>query len=238
LQWLLAQTLRGGIYTEKPAITAEFLGRYQTDMIPLSHTVTRTVTAWNYLRVHATHFPGEIFESHSGRILLPCRRAVQYTKQKGMMMHTTFATLMEELMSLSGCTEPHRVSNLLHLEIDDTVYTLMAGQQAHAHQVLYFADYGAIPRNNDRLSIVERLLELNLFMIGAATPSFCINADTGHAILKGQCDLRSTSASALLTALREFSGQAKVWRKTYFLELNKKSSSSPARRLWMAAQPV
>jgi hypothetical protein len=68
------------------------------------------------------------------------------------------------------------------------------------------------------LLALRRLLETNFLMYKGNAPAFVREPVSGHILLLGEVAYATASAQALVDVMCAFASQAKVWRKTFFVE--------------------
>lgn len=133
-----------------------------------------------------------------------------------MIDKTAFRTLAQDLrkqLQLQDAADPDSV-NLL---VEGVPFTLTCNPLWGEDHLLFVCDFGPLP-TGDRVRMLERVLETNLYMFGPNAPTFSINPGTRHLVLMGLLPLQGLTAQALLDALPFYALSAHQWGATGFIE--------------------
>jgi len=74
-----------------------------------------------------------------------------------------------------------------------------------------FCDFGPLPRHQQE-AVMQRLLELNLSLLGEEPPVMAMNRENGHVLLTRRLSLDRLGAAELVNKMKDHAGQAKEWR--------------------------
>lgn len=127
-----------------------------------------------------------------------------------------YKKLIDEICAIAKIPHSPAFYTTADLTVDGVNFTLIDASTALEDALALYCDFGAPPAKN-RVSVLERLLQVNLVMHSVNTPFFAMNSETGHILLGHRIPIEQISALELMTLLTEYAAHAKEWRQTYYL---------------------
>jgi len=127
-----------------------------------------------------------------------------------------FTDLVEDIGKLSGTMLPGADKGRIDMLVDDVGFSLIESIEPGQPSAYHLCDFGVLPIEY-REGTLQRLLEVNYFWYGPASPTFAYNFDDNHVVLMGIVSLASTTAESLLRTFAKHAGLAKEWRRNYLL---------------------
>jgi len=153
--------------------------------------------------------------------------------KKITLMAKDFPALIEDIYRLAKLKKVPRSPRDAVLEVDGVTFTLVDITHLDEDTLAYFCDFGPPPRKENRMEMLQRLLEANLHMFGARKPSFSIDYETGHVLLMGTLSIGKAKPESLLGAFSKYALQAKQWKNGDFPDIpdipKKAKPDSPRR---------
>jgi len=130
---------------------------------------------------------------------------------------SSYSSLIDRLCELCATRPSSESHERCEVTIAGTLFTLIPSVDENGIDgMAYFADVAALPQDQKEV-VAMRLLEANLFLMSRDAPSFCLNPQTGHAVLAGCLALHGItpeSAHDYLTGLAAIAG---AWRESQFM---------------------
>lgn len=124
--------------------------------------------------------------------------------------------LIDQLCERFNIPDPGTLYQSAQLRISGVDFTLYYGGGMVPDSVLMHCDFGELPQQN-RVEILLRLLETNMYLFNANCPAFTYKAHQNHIILMCRFSLMSATLDSTLELLDFFSDLALRWRKDHFL---------------------
>lgn len=145
-----------------------------------------------------------------------------------MTTPAAYRNLIEALCRHAGIADAAAVHRDGNLRMADVDFTLLPVAHPEGELLLVYADFGPLPAH-DRVTALQRLLELNLLMYGGEGPGFSFNRESGHVLLMTQTRLAKATADTVLAVLRSTALFAQRWRADHFLVDPPASAAQGAR---------
>jgi hypothetical protein len=128
-------------------------------------------------------------------------------------MKDRFQQLISEFCDLAGA-DPQKMIKGDAFEMQGVTFAVEYRPKANERVVLVYADFGAVPANNEAYAYYQLLRENHLsFAVKGA--SFTVSSATGNVVYAEHFDLAKTTAESFGDALLEIAVQAKRWRAEF-----------------------
>jgi hypothetical protein len=131
-----------------------------------------------------------------------------------MQFRQKYCYLIDELCAACGITRSTSMHEACNLLIGYIPVTLVHGGAMDEESLISFCDFGEPPKEN-RVSVLQQVLESNMFMLGKKTPHFAINPETGHVLLIAHIPMHNLTSKELLKTLSMHALAARQWRMTH-----------------------
>ena len=105
-----------------------------------------------------------------------------------------------------------------HLDVDGVAFSLRHGGDDDAGNLYVYCAFGDIPSGRLQAPALRRLLEINLFLFGDGTPTFCIDETSNEVIFASRLSTDGLPPERLVQTLGEIASYARTWRVGYFIE--------------------
>lgn len=142
---------------------------------------------------------------------------------------------IDKLCALAHIAHPQSMYERADIEVDDIKFTLVDASTATERCINVYCDFGPLPAGPERLTVLYRLMDLNLLAFADKQPCFSIDTISNHVVLMERASFDAEAALDTLNALGKLAAQAKEWQKTYFLPGEEAASGNTLKRGGSAA---
>ena len=133
------------------------------------------------------------------------------------MSDNQYRTIIDKICQLSLIESPDRFYKTANFTVAGVDFTLLPQLEEHAEAILIYADMGDVPKAK-RSAALLALLKMNFHLSSVVyRPAFCWNDISGHVLLTGSVDLRSTTAEGVLLIMKAFAELSSEWHAHAFV---------------------
>lgn len=132
------------------------------------------------------------------------------------MSRSRFIDLANEFCVLANVDQPTLLVEGNAIEVDGVDFFLQYDEEFSPDHLVVYCDFG-LPPAVRLLEAYEALLETNMIVYGANSPSFMLGPDK-RVVFGYQCRLQELKAPELLDIFLNLAEQARDWRTDHFLE--------------------
>jgi hypothetical protein len=127
-----------------------------------------------------------------------------------------YCQFVDKLCEMLGIPDSKSMYEACHLLINDIPFSLGQGDQDDEDSLYIYCDFGK-PADEVKAVVLERLMQTNLAIFGNGTPTFGLNAESGHIILMHRMVISEMGFESLTYVLSSFVDHVKRWRDTVFM---------------------
>lgn len=131
---------------------------------------------------------------------------------------TGYPNLIDRICEIAGARPGPEAHERCEMSLDGTLFALMPMPSTRGETtdgLAYFAEVATLPEK-DREAVAMRMLEANLFMSSPEAPTFCLNPQTGMAVLSGCLPLDRVTPDSAYDWLKGIAILAEAWRESTF----------------------
>jgi hypothetical protein len=132
------------------------------------------------------------------------------------MSKEKYCELIDQLCEGFGFKASEAEYAQCNVHLNEIPFMIIHGGEGDEDSLYMYCEFGELPAGREA-EAMERLLESNLFLFGNSAPTYGSSPDTDFMLLMFRMAISKTTLESLSNVMLQFSTQAQIWRRTFFL---------------------